>query len=103
MGRPKWLGRVRGVQWGVQRSLRQSWLAVPTLESSNLWPPLLWAAQPIAHWVLRVPRGDPKKTDVRVGQEQLDTLEKFKGTWVGAGGAGGDAVRLPALPCVRCC
>lgn len=33
----------------------------------------------MAHWVLRVPRGDPKKTDVRVSQEQLDTLDKFKG------------------------
>ncbi len=35
--------------------------------------------QPIASRVLGVPRGDPKKTDVSVTQEQLETLDKFKG------------------------
>lgn len=33
--------------------------------------------QPLAHRVLRVPAGDPKRTDV--SRDQLDTLEKFKG------------------------
>lgn len=47
--------------------------------------------------MLRVPRGDPKKTDVRVSQEQLDTLEKFKGPWVGAGEAG--VMQCGCLPC----
>ena len=35
--------------------------------------------QPLAHRVLGIPRGDPKKTDAAVSQEQLDTLDKFKG------------------------
>ena len=35
--------------------------------------------QPLAHRVLGIPRGDPKKTDVAVSQEQLETLDKFKG------------------------
>ncbi|KAI7844373.1 hypothetical protein COHA_002171 [Chlorella ohadii] len=42
---------------------------------------------PLAHWVLRVPRGHPKKTDARVSQEQLDTLDKFKGGRAGRVGA----------------
>ncbi|KAL4425801.1 hypothetical protein ABPG75_009817 [Micractinium tetrahymenae] len=33
---------------------------------------------PLAHRVLGVPAGDPKKTDVAVTREQLDTVEKFK-------------------------
>lgn len=35
--------------------------------------------QPLAHRVLGVPAGDPKKTDVAVTREQLDTVDKFKG------------------------
>ncbi len=36
-------------------------------------------SQPIAARVLGVPRGDPKKTDVAVTREQIETLDKFKG------------------------
>jgi hypothetical protein len=35
--------------------------------------------QPLAHRVLGIPRGDSKKTDVAITQEQLETLDKFKG------------------------
>lgn len=49
--------------------------------------------QPLAHRVLGIPHGDPKKTDVAVSQEQLDTVDKFKGR------AGGQlAASLPCLP-----
>lgn len=33
---------------------------------------------PLARWVLAIPAGDPKKTDVPVSKEQLDTMDKFK-------------------------
>lgn len=33
---------------------------------------------PLVRRVLRIPRGDPKKTDIAVSQEQLDTFGKFK-------------------------
>ena len=35
--------------------------------------------QPLAHAALGVPAGNPKKTDAAVTQEQLDTVDKFKG------------------------
>jgi hypothetical protein len=35
--------------------------------------------QPLAHWALRMPKGDPKKTDAAITQEQLETFDKFKG------------------------
>lgn len=35
--------------------------------------------QPFARWAMGLPAGDPKKTDARVTQEQLDNFDKFKG------------------------
>ena len=41
-------------------------------------------AQALGRWAVGVPRGDPKKTDEAPTQEQLDTLDKFKGEgWAG--------------------
>ena len=45
-----------------------------------------FSPQPLAHWALSVPRGDPKKTDAT--DEQLETLSKFKGGGFVNGGCG---------------